>query len=124
LTFFQFVTCIIERANATGKELSSYEAAYALNDHHWSPFYYQLLPCTVNYTLIGEFEHFQEDSTAAIELFNMNATVKKTNPTKSDKTLAEYFSELNKELVEAVRVLYSKDFELFGYDDTPPYHFD
>ena len=119
LTFKQFVTCILDRAKRPGKPLYSSEAAMELNVH-WMPLYTLSVPCLVNYTLIADFEHFHNDTTEALRIFKFNATLTHRNPSKQDKSLSEWYDELDILMINDLKELYKNDFEVFAYDTTPP----
>lgn len=78
------------------------------------------LPCLTNYTLVADFGHFEPDTKAALNIFKMNATLTHRNPTKHDHPLSYWYNQLDNSMVEDLVQLYKYDFQLFGYDPTPP----
>ncbi|XP_067948774.1 carbohydrate sulfotransferase 11-like [Watersipora subatra] len=121
-TFPQFVRCILEAAKGTGeKTLSSRRVAQAL-DIHWKPQYWSSLPCATNYTLIGKFEHLEEDISQTISILHLNASIPHKNASKKAKneTLAYWYNQVPIEDKRALQELYRFDFDIFNFNDTIP----
>lgn len=119
LTFKQFVTCMLDRSKGPGTPLSSSTAALQINEH-WMPLYTIAVPCIANYTLIADFEHFNNDTAEALKILNLKATLTHRNPTKQTKSLSDWYDELDWNMIEDLKELYKYDFQIFGYDPTPP----
>ena len=130
LTFKQFVDCILFNAKAEFKkhsktpkqlDLSSRDAGIYL-DHHWAPQVQLSNACTTNYTLIGSHEHFFDDTSAVIKILKFNSTVPKANssPKSYKKPLSYWYNQLEPAMISDLQELYRLDFQIFGYNSTPP----
>lgn len=106
----------------TNGSLSSHKASITM-DGHWRPEAYASLPCTVNYTLIGEFNNFAPDINVALKAMTLQnyTSARESNPSpKLYSTLSEWYSQLDGQLQNDVRELYKHDFFMFDYDSTLP----
>jgi len=103
------------------QDLSSQTAARLL-DIHWTPQYWSALPCETNYTLVGHFDHIGEDMGAAIQILQINATLKHKNKsqTKQEETLAYWYNQLSHNIKVSLQKIYQLDFEIFGFNSTIP----
>ena len=132
LTFKQFVTCVLFNAKSESKksqkrlnaamslDLSARVAGIRL-DQHWAPQYHLSKPCDTRYTLIGKHEHFVDDLSASIRLLKLNATVESNEKTTSNKyPLSYWYNQLDSSMISDLQELYRLDFEMFGYNATPP----
>lgn len=121
LTFSQFVSCILETARGQSADLSSRKAGILL-DHHWAPQVHLSLPCTAMYTHIGTYDHFADDANEMIRIHKFNATLKRINqtPKSLSRSLESWYKQLSVEQLVGLQQLYKYDFELFGYDPSPP----
>ena len=130
LTFSQFIDCLLFNAKTDFRkhsttseqlDLSSRSAGIYL-DHHWAPQVHLSKPCTTNYTLIGSHEHFVDDTSAIIKILNFNSTVPKANssPRSYKKPLSYWYNQLEPAMISDLQELYRLDFQIFGYNSTPP----
>jgi len=123
LSFSQFVSCVIAKAEEQRKDpakIDSRHAAVAL-DIHWRPQSHLSLPCRLHYNLIGKYDRFSENSEFMINRLRLNATLSRNNhKRKGEKSLHLWYQQLNPKLIEKLQDLYKYDFILFGFDSNPP----
>ena len=124
LTFPQFIDCILPPAKkvAGASYISSYSAT-RLFDPHWKPQCHLSSPCLYNYTLIGEFKHFDEDMSAIIDTINWTnyTSVAKSNSSKnSSMSTSDWFKLLTPKRRKDIQTLYTCDFDMFDYDSRLP----
>ena len=87
-------------------------------DIHWVPIYLTCKPCLVNYTFIGKTETMAKDSKAILERIGVNRSLTVANAQAdghSGAKLHQFFSDLDKELLEKLYKVYEMDFVLFGF---------
>ncbi len=88
-------------------------------DTHWKPQYRNIATDYFNYGFIGHFENFGVEFPALLQwLYRRKAKLGEVRQgTSATNQLADYYDDRTTGLV---RDLYSRDFELFGYDDAAP----
>ena len=91
-------------------------------DIHWTPQYWTSLPCDSNYTLIGNFDHLEDDIAKTIDILGLNTSIphKNASKKKKDETLGYWYNQLPEEHRLALQTMYKHDFDIFGFDDTIP----
>jgi len=74
------------------------------------------------YTHIGTYDHFADDANEMIRIHKFNATLKRINqtPKSLSSSLESWYKQLSVEQLVGLQQLYKYDFELFGYDPSPP----
>ncbi|XP_055917632.1 carbohydrate sulfotransferase 11 [Eupeodes corollae] len=121
-TFKEFLHFIVHN-NKIGKQF----------DEHWAPIYSFCTPCTINFTLIAKVETFQRDSEYIIRQAGLEplllgklpkSKMRKISNQSAHNTgnlIQRYFSQIDRQTLDAVLDIYRLDFELFGYDLTKYY---
>ena len=91
-------------------------------DRHWTPQYWLAKPCDANFTIVGKFEHMEEDISGAIKLLGLSTASLHKNASKKDKndTLVVWYNQVSTENKMALKELYKLDFEIFGFTDAIP----
>jgi len=87
-------------------------------NQHWIPVYNLCMPCLVNYTIIGRKESIEEDADFILKNIGIDDNVPNShvsNGKSTEKTLKEFYSELDRDLLERLYKLYEMDFLLFDY---------
>ncbi|XP_025835799.1 carbohydrate sulfotransferase 11-like, partial [Agrilus planipennis] len=110
--------------NITFREFAQYlireGVTNELANEHWMPVNDLCQPCLINYTFIGKYEWFEEDTRTVLDMVGapyIDFPVSKPNYTR-DK-LRFYFQQLSLSEIEDLYNLYKLDFKLFGYDLNP-----
>ncbi len=93
---------------------------HALNGH-WMPQVDLLHLKTTNYNFMGKFENIRNDAHHLLSLINCGLkfpTQEKVRfpPTKATEKVKQYYSIRE---IQVVKSLYSRDFELLNYSDSP-----
>ncbi|XP_070548227.1 carbohydrate sulfotransferase 11-like [Ptychodera flava] len=88
---------------------------------HWAPMHKLCHPCHINYDMVVKFETLQADARHLLQLANISNIVEfpegdthATNSSHSAK-LKYYYSQLNRETIDAIYRMYEPDFILYGY---------
>lgn len=121
ISFQQFVSCIIgEYRNASTVRGLNVFNGYSL-DLHWTPQFSSALPCSFEYTLIGNYSHFSADLSAMLNLFDLEmGSLDQVNKKPSNRSLSSWYRELDGEAILALQEYYYYDFEIFGFNKQPP----
>jgi len=89
---------------------------------HWAPLVERCLYCSTPYTVIAKFETFEDDLWYISHLANVSLDSHlRENPTKTHRkdsissSAVTYFQKLSVADVEALFMIYKKDFQMFGY---------
>ncbi len=108
VTFEEFVRYIIWRVKQPG-----------LMETHWERYYKLCHMCTVDYNFIGKMETLVDDIAYVLrEVFQeeQNFFFPNVSMPKSAKPLLEkYYGKLEPQLIAQLKIVYQRDFELFGY---------
>ncbi|PBB98422.1 glycoside hydrolase family 99-like domain-containing protein [Mesorhizobium sp. WSM3862] len=89
-------------------------------DHHWTPQADLLRPDLVSYSRIAKIEQTPELSKALIDWIGQNAT-EPFGVRRANESLIPYGPAfLTKRSAELIASLYKSDFDIFGYERTPP----
>lgn len=106
--------------NVTFREFIQYLINEGLIDgnanEHWRPIYELCHPCSVNYTFIGKYERFEEDSQALLDMIGAPFLVfPHTRSSGTSDILKHYYQQLALSEIEGLYRLYELDFKMFGY---------
>lgn len=106
LTFEQFLTCISQ----------------SQKDMHWIPQWRLCDVCGIKYDFIGHLDTVNEDAQYVIDSLGFNLTYPHAFPSKAYKglSLEEWYKDLPVTLLKKLQKVYLFDFELHGFDKTPP----
>lgn len=86
-------------------------------NEHWKPIYQLCFPCALNYSFIGKYETFEEDSQAVLTMIGAaHVQFPRSRPSQTLNRLKRYFQQLSLTEIESLYRLYEIDFKLFGYD--------
>lgn len=86
------------------------------SNEHWKPIYQLCLPCTLNYTFVGKYEKFDEDSQILLDMIDApEIQFPKTRSGGTSDILKHYYQQLSLSEIEKLYRLYEYDFKLFGY---------
>ncbi|KAJ9591566.1 hypothetical protein L9F63_001920 [Diploptera punctata] len=96
-------------------------------DEHWRPFYIECAPCELNYQYILKMESLDTEQIYFATKFNLLQflpNITNSNPVgRTHLDIAKnYYSQISKQLLGAVYLLYEMDFRLFDY--SPQQYFD
>ncbi|KAK0085971.1 hypothetical protein PV325_004167 [Microctonus aethiopoides] len=108
-TFKEFINYVICQWKA-GRQL----------DEHWRPIIESCTPCLIDFDIIIKFETMQEDQEYLIKLAKLEGIIEPTwlNQAKSSQTedvIKDYYSQLSRNQIQELAVLYKYDLEIFGY---------
>ncbi|GBP68709.1 Carbohydrate sulfotransferase 11 [Eumeta japonica] len=123
-TFYEFVAHLI-KSHKDGRN------AY---DEHWAPYTEFCTPCSVNFTVIAKVETLARDSAYVIHELGLEHVLGRRvrdrrtrlrtvmNRSRDGKNttalLKYYFSQLDREMLDDLLLIYGIDFEMFGYNST------
>lgn len=103
--------------NVMFREFIQYLINEGLNaNEHWKPIYQLCQPCSVNYTFIGKYERFEEDSQALLDMIQAPFLIfPHTRSSGTSDILKHYYQQLSLREIEELYRLYQYDFQMFGY---------
>ena len=83
---------------------------------HWRPIYHLCHPCTITYDYIGDFANLKHDSELILNqiLPKRNFSFPEVSKSKTPLLLKQQLERLDPKLVEAVRLLFAADIDMFG----------
>ena len=76
------------------------------------------MPCHINYTIIARLDTLNRDSEQIFKTMEVNAALPKSHVTQgntTDNTVASYYSQISKDLLDKLLYIYKFDFLLFNY---------
>lgn len=87
-------------------------------NEHWKPIYKLCHPCSLNYTFVGKYEKFDDDSQVLLNLIDAprNISFPHTKSSQTSQRLRYYYQQLSLNNIERLYRLYEHDFKLFGYN--------
>ena len=94
-------------------------------DEHWRPMYKLAFPCQINYDYIGKFETLHHDIKSVLKLAYrldsvddsaFNDVTQRTNTS----IIAQFYSHVSASDIEALKDVYSLDFQMFNYSSEVP----
>lgn len=106
VSFYEFVKYLIKEGinNDTTNE-------------HWKPINQLCYPCSINYTFIGKYENFEEDSLVILNMVNASDVLfPHTRSGHTNKKLREYMRQLSLSDIQKLYKMYELDFKLFDYN--------
>ena len=111
VTFEQFATYLVLRWRKGG-----------LFQEHWREQYNLCHPCRVQFDYIGHYETLAEDALFILRKTNLEHRVDfpEWQPTNTSALIQKYYSTLSLLRIKQLQNIYSKDFELFGYNFPGP----
>lgn len=87
------------------------------SNEHWKPIFELCHPCRLNYTFIGRYEKFEEDSQILLQMIGApSVQFPRTRSSGTSGILKYYYQQLSLTEIEKLYRLYEYDFKLFGYD--------
>jgi len=95
-------------------------------DGHWTPIYNLCMPCHVDYDIIGRLDNIGTDSEEILKNIGIEdhlPTEHVTMNKSSEKTIEEYFSQLDRATLDNLYKVYEMDFVLFKYTIDAFYQF-
>lgn len=106
--------------NVTFKEFVRYLITEGVDsasaNEHWRSVYSLCRPCDLDYTFIGKYDTFTEDTQAVLDLISApKLTFPHTRSGKTGDRLRTYFRQLDLDDIKSLYLLYEMDFKLFGY---------
>lgn len=103
--------------NVSFREFVQYLINEGLTNEHWKSIFELCRPCSVNYTFIGKYEKFEEDSQALLDMVGAPYLVfPHTRSGGTSDVLRKYYQQLSLGEIERLYRLYEFDFKMFGYD--------
>ena len=104
----------------TFKEFIEYVVDLPINklESHWIPMYLQCMPCHIKYKIIARLNTLTVDSDQIFKSMGVAAELPKSHVTQgnsTDNTVATYFSQISKDLLDKLIDIYKFDFLLFNY---------
>ena len=126
----KFVIDQTDEKNLTFKVFIEYLVELPLKkfDIHWLPIYLTCKPCLISYDLIAKTETMARDSEAILREIGITDKCKRLSAVNaqpgghSSSKIKDFFSYLDRELVEKLYKVYEMDFILFDY--SPNEYFD
>ncbi|XP_069681993.1 carbohydrate sulfotransferase 11-like [Periplaneta americana] len=124
----------LEKVEPTFVEFLRYLAKTKSFDEHWRPFTSECAPCELDYQIILKMENIEMEELYLATKFKLleflpmiNSTrqwVHNRNPKGRTelKYAKKYYSEVPRQLLQEIYMLYEQDFRLFGY--SPQEYFD
>ena len=108
------------KAAPTFREFIEYVVDLPLSklESHWIPMYIQCMPCHINYTIIARLDTLDKDSEQIFKSMGVDAELPKSHVTQgntTDNTVATYYSQISKDLLDRLIDIYKFDFLLFNY---------
>lgn len=86
-------------------------------NEHWKPIYQLCYPCLINYTFIGKYEKFEEDSNVIMNMINAPYVLfPHSKSSQTSEKLRQYLRQLSLNDIEKLYKMYEIDFKLFGYN--------
>ena len=76
------------------------------------------MPCHINYTIIARLDTLNRDSEQIFKTMELNTALPKSHVTQgntTDNTVASYYSQISKDLLDKLLYIYKFDFLLFNY---------
>nr|XP_022905031.1 LOW QUALITY PROTEIN: carbohydrate sulfotransferase 11-like [Onthophagus taurus] len=107
--------------NVTFKEFVRYllkEGSGADMNEHWKSVNQLCFPCNVNYTFIGKYERFEDDSKVVLSMIGAPNVLQfpQTRSSHTGDHLRTYFATLSLEEIRDLYRMYEADFKMFGYN--------
>lgn len=112
VTFAEFVRYLIDH------DISSDITDDENVNEHWRPIFKLCHPCRLNYTFIGKYERFDDDSRVLLNLIDAPSNIKVplTKSSRTNELLKYYFQQLSIKDIEQLYRFYELDFKLFDYN--------
>ena len=85
---------------------------------HWIPMYLQCMPCHIQYSIIARLDTLTTDSDQIFLSMGVSAQLPRSHVTQgktTDNTVATYYSQISKDLLDKLYNIYKFDFLLFNY---------
>ena len=116
------------KAAPTFREFIEYVVDLPLSklESHWIPMYIQCMACHINYTIIARLDTLTKDSEQIFKSIGLDAELPKSHVTQgntTDNTVASYYSQISKHLLEKLLDIYKFDFLLFNYSGKEYYNY-
>ena len=84
------------------------------------------MPCHIEYTIISRLDTLNKDSEQIFKTMGVNAELPKSHVTQgntTDNTVASYYSQISKDLLDKLIHIYKFDFLLFNYSAKDYYNY-
>jgi chondroitin 4-sulfotransferase 11 len=88
-------------------------------ESHWIPMYLQCMPCHIQYSIIARLDTLTVDSDQIFKSMAVSAQLPRSHVTQgrtTDNTVATYYSQISKDLLDKLYNIYKFDFLLFNYN--------